>query len=139
MARGGQPNDEGYAWLKTNGFRTVISFRQHHSEKEKVEKWGLLSVELPVQADIMGSSPPTEEQVKQFLATVSDSALQPVFFHCRRGADRTGLFCAIYRMEIDGWTNDEAVEEMQVFGYNDFYRDLIGYARNYRPRGKDQI
>jgi protein tyrosine/serine phosphatase len=57
-----------------------------------------------------------------------------VFFHCARGADRTGMFGAIYRIEVEGWTNAEAIEEMQAFGYNDFYKDLIGYVRDYRPR-----
>lgn len=133
VARGGQPDDEGLAWLKAQGFRTIVSFRQHHSERDRIEHAGLRSIELPVQADALGSSPPTEEQVRLFFATVTDSAQQPVFFHCRRGADRTGLFGALYRMEIEGWTNDEAIEEMQAFGYNDFYRDLIGYARDYDP------
>ena len=44
------------------------------------------------------------------------------------------MFGAIYRIEVDGWTNAEAIEEMQAFGYNDFYKDLIGYVRDYRPR-----
>lgn len=135
VARGSQPNEQGFQWLKAHGFRTVVSFRQHHDETGALERAGLRAVHLPVQADVWGSSPPTEEEIEVFFATVLDTTQQPVYFHCKRGADRTGLFCALYRIEVDGWTNDEAIEEMQTFGYNDFFRDLIGFARSYRPRG----
>jgi len=134
VARGGQPSEEGLRWLAAHGFRTVITFRQHHDEEAPVARAGLTLIELPVQADVFGSSPPTESQVTTFFATVQDSARQPVFFHCKRGADRTGTFGALYRIQVDGWTNDEAIEEMQAFGYSDFFRDLIGYVRSYRPR-----
>lgn len=134
VARGGQPDDTGMRWLADHGFRTVITFRQHHDEEAKAARAGLPLVEIPIQCDLFGSSPPTEAQVSQFLSIVRDSTQRPVYFHCARGADRTGMFGAIYRIEVDGWTNAEAIEEMQAFGYNDFYKDLIGYVRDYRPR-----
>jgi hypothetical protein len=42
---------------------------------------------------------------------------------------------ALYRIEIDGWSNDRAVEEMRALGYHTYYRDLIEYVRAYRPKG----
>ena len=134
VARGGQPDDDGMRWLAAHGFRTVITFRQHHDEEAQAARAGLPLVEIPIQCDLFGSSPPTEAQVSRFLSIVRDSTQRPVFFHCARGADRTGMFGALYRIEVDGWTNAEAIEEMQAFGYNDFYKDLIGYVRDYRPR-----
>jgi len=133
VARGGQPDDAGFAWLAARGFRTVITFRQHHDEEARVAKAGLPLFEIPIQADLFGSSSPTDAQLAKFFAVVRDTARQPVFFHCARGADRTGMFAALYRIEVDGWTNAEAIEEMQAFGYNDFYRDLIGYVEDFRP------
>jgi hypothetical protein len=64
-----------------------------------------------------------------------DPAAQPVFFHCRHGKDRTGTMAALYRIEVDGWTNEEAIEEMLAFGYHTIYQDLIDYVRAYEPRG----
>jgi protein tyrosine phosphatase (PTP) superfamily phosphohydrolase (DUF442 family) len=133
VARGGQPDGRGFRWLRDQGFRTVITFRQRHDEEPQAAAAGLGLVEIPVQADLFGSSAPTAAQLATFFATVRDSARRPVFFHCARGRDRTGTFAALYRIEIEGWTNAEAIEEMQAFGYNDFYRDLIGAVRAYRP------
>lgn len=134
VARGGQPDDEGMRWLAERGFRTVITFRQQHDEEAAAAREGLPLVEIPVHAGVFGSTKPSETQLSRFLSVVRDSTRQPVFFHCARGADRTGMFGAIYRIEVDGWTNDEAIEEMQAFGYNDLYGDLIQYVRDYRPR-----
>ena len=60
---------------------------------------------------------------------------QPVYLHCKVGRDRTGTFAAIYRIEVDGWTNEEAMEELQAFGYHDYYKDLINFVKKYKPKG----
>ncbi|MHC4607521.1 MAG: fused DSP-PTPase phosphatase/NAD kinase-like protein, partial [Planctomycetota bacterium] len=101
--RGGQPGKKGYLWLKEQGFKTVVNFRRYHDETEKVEAQGLKAVWLPMDAGAFGSTPPTDEQLKQFFGIILDPALQPVYFHCAHGSDRTGTMGAIYRMEVDGW------------------------------------
>ena len=40
-----------------------------------------------------------------------------------------------YRIEVDGWTPAEAVEEMQHFGYHDNYKDMVEFVKKYEPRG----
>jgi protein tyrosine phosphatase (PTP) superfamily phosphohydrolase (DUF442 family) len=114
--------------------KTVLSLRSWHSEKGEVEGAGLRFVAIPMHADVFGSTPPKDEEVALFLKTLRDPASQPVYFHCAHGKDRTGTMAAVYRMEVDGWTADEAIAEMQAFGYHDIYRDLIAYLRAYRPR-----
>jgi len=42
---------------------------------------------------------------------------------------------ALYRIEVDGWTPEQAIEEMDHFGFRDWYRDLDRFVRDYRPRG----
>ncbi len=134
LARGAQPNDEGFAWLKAKGFRTVVNFRKFHSDKDKAERAGVDSVEFPVQADVFGSEPPTEEQIRGFLEVVLDPKRQPVYFHCAHGKDRTGTMAAVYRMEVDGWAADDAIAEMRRFGYHEIYKDLMEFIRGYVPR-----
>lgn len=133
--RGAQPSAEGFKALKDMGVKTVIGFRSHHSTRKDVEALGMSSVELPLQADVIGSTPPSEDQVRTFFETVLDPARRPVYFHCAHGKDRTGTMAALYRIEVDGWTPEEAVEEMQAFGYHDNYKDLINYVRSYRSKG----
>ena len=42
---------------------------------------------------------------------------------------------ALYRIEVDGWSADDAVAEMKHFGYHGYYEDLIAFVRGYKPRG----
>jgi protein tyrosine/serine phosphatase len=134
LYRGAQPTEEGFRQLKAMGVKTVIDFRSHHSTKTQVEAAGMTAVEIPMKADLT-SSPPDEEAVKKFFDVVLDPARQPVYIHCAFGKDRTGTMAAVYRLEVDGWSADEALQEMEAFGYHNMYRALIDYVRAYKPRG----
>lgn len=135
LYRGAQPEAEGFQQLKARGIKTVINLRAWHSEDEEVRNQGMTPVRIKLQADVRGSEPPTEEQIRLFFEIVLDPARQPVYFHCALGKDRTGMMAALYRIEVDGWTPEEAIEEMQAFGYNDLWRDLIDFVKRYKPRG----
>lgn len=134
LYRGAQPDAAGYGRLDSMGVKTVISFRNFLTSGDRAVAAGLDYVSIPIYASI-GSSAPTDQQVAQFFAIVLDPARQPVFMHCRHGEDRTGVMAALYRIECDGWTNDEAIAEMQAFGFRDIFRDLIDFVRDYKPRG----
>jgi len=116
------------------GVKTVIDFRSHHSTKKQVEAAGMTALEIPLKADF-GSTPPTEEELQAFFKAVLDPAQQPVYIHCAFGKDRTGTMAAVYRLEVDGWTPEEAMQEMESFGYHNIYRDLVNFIRTYKPRG----
>ena len=47
----------------------------------------------------------------------------------------TGAYCAIYRMEFEGWSNDQAMNEMKACGYTtlDEDWDICTYLEQYRP------
>jgi protein tyrosine/serine phosphatase len=57
-----------------------------------------------------------------------------VLVHCCAGVHRTGAYCAIYRMEFEGWTNAEALAEMKALGYSNLDEewDIRGYLESYR-------
>jgi hypothetical protein len=42
---------------------------------------------------------------------------------------------AIYRMEVDGWSPRDAVDEMRAFGCSEVHGDLYRYVESYRRRG----
>jgi tyrosine-protein phosphatase SIW14 len=131
VTRGGQPGDEGIEYLRSKGYRTVVSFRANSPEREHVLRSGMTYLELPIHAGLFGATPPTEEQVRLFLSVMADSSRRPVFIHCLRGKDRTGAMAAIYRMEACGWTADEAIDEMRSFGFSGRYRALMRFVRGY--------
>ena len=134
LYRGAQPTEEGFRQLKAMGVKTVIDFRSYHSTKTLVEAAGMTALEIPLKADL-GSVPPSEEELRTFFKAVLDPARQPCYIHCAFGKDRTGTMAAVYRLEVDGWTPEEAMQEMEAFGYHNIYRDLVNFIRTYKPRG----
>jgi tyrosine-protein phosphatase SIW14 len=43
-----------------------------------------------------------------------------VLIHCKAGLHRTGIMAAIYRMEYNGWTREEALHELRSHGFGYF-------------------
>ena len=69
--------------------------------------------------------------VRKALSAMTDPASQPVFVHCSVGVDRTGVVVAVYRMEVDGWSEAEAEAEMEAFGFHEIWSQLKEYVRRY--------
>jgi protein tyrosine phosphatase (PTP) superfamily phosphohydrolase (DUF442 family) len=132
LLRGGQPDEEGIAWLKSRGVKTVINLRHYHgsTEKQRVEAAGMRYERIKLES----SDAPERQQVARFLELVRDPTLRPVYVHCLHGVDRTGTMMAVYRMEDEGWTNAEAFAEMQYFHAHSIWRDLQRFVKTYRPR-----
>jgi protein tyrosine phosphatase (PTP) superfamily phosphohydrolase (DUF442 family) len=75
----------------------VVSFRTSADERALVEALGMTDVQIPVSFGWLGGDLP-EQAVARFFEIVDDPARGPIFFHCKRGADRTGAFAALYRI-----------------------------------------
>jgi tyrosine-protein phosphatase SIW14 len=127
ILRGAQPEREGFATLKAMGIRTVINLRTRHGEREAVEAAGMRYVEIPMSfwKDV------DPAVVRMALSVMTDPVNQPVFVHCSRGVDRTGVVAAVYRMEVDGWSEAEAEAEMEAFGFHEIWSQLKEYVRRY--------
>ena len=125
--RGAQPEPEGYATLKAMGVRTVINLRTRHGERKAVEAGGMRYVEIPMSfwRDV------DPAVVRKALSVMTDPTSQPIFVHCSVGADRTGVVVAVYRMEVDGWSEAEAEAEMEAFGFHEIWSQLKEYVRRY--------
>jgi protein tyrosine/serine phosphatase len=51
---------------------------------------------------------PKQENVDAFLKIMDNPANYPVLIHCYHGIGRSQLFSAIYRIEYEGWSNEDA-------------------------------
>lgn len=60
------------------------------------------------------------EAIDRFLALLDDPATYPILIHCRAGLHRTGVMTAVYRMEYDGWTPNQALEELKANGFGEW-------------------
>src|SRR5258708_8711187 len=134
--RGGQPREAGFSELNLLGITTIVDLRGEDREKilwerKHAESLGMRFVNIPVS----GWSPPTDEQVAQFLSLLRDRPGQKIFIHCRFGDDRTGVFTAVYRIAVEKWPADQALKEMYFFGFNGFWHpSMKTFVRDFPAR-----
>jgi uncharacterized protein (TIGR01244 family) len=131
--RGEQPADGDYAALAALGIRTVIDLQADGPDHEAqlVEAAGMTFHRIPMTTRVA----PTPEQIAQFMTIVTTPAHQPVYVHCAGGKHRTGVMTAVYRMEHDGWTADQAYQEMKryKFGASIWHQAFKDFVYHYQP------
>ena len=135
LYRGGQPTDDGFKRLFQIGIKTVLDLRDDGErarlEEIKARAAGLHYFNLP-----MGEFfKPGDKRVAEVLSVITAAENQPVFVHCKRGSDRTGTVIAVYRIEYDGWTSEEAKQEAKRFGLGFWQIRMKDYIEDYY-RGK---
>jgi len=113
LYRGAQPNKRGMAELKAMGIKTVMNLRSLHSDDDEARGLG-----LKLQRLHMKPWHSEEEDVVGFLKVAANTNNYPIFVHCQRGADRTGLVCAMYRVVFEDWAKADAIQEMKEGGFN---------------------
>jgi tyrosine-protein phosphatase SIW14 len=122
MYRGAQPTTEGIDELKKLGIDTIVDLRGERrglmkKERAHAEELGMRLVNIPG----YGWASPKDEQVAEFFALVNEKPRRKIFVHCWLGGDRDGLFIAAYRIAFDGWTPEQALQEMRAFHFNEFW------------------
>ena len=136
LYRGAQPKETGLPELKKLGITTVVDLRGEDREKiewerKTTESLGMRFMHIPVS----GWSPPTDEQLVQFLSLFRGDPREKIFVHCRFGDDRTGVFVAAYRMALEKWPSEQATKEMYFFGFNGFWHPaMIQFVRDFPAR-----
>jgi protein tyrosine phosphatase (PTP) superfamily phosphohydrolase (DUF442 family) len=131
LYRGAQPNQAGFDELKRRRIDIVVNLRDEdgriHRERELVEARGMQYVSIPWR----GWDEPNVSQVAQFLSLLRDNPGRRVFVHCARGAERTGVMVASYRISRDHWTPEQAVAEMRAFGFRSRFRHLRRFVERF--------
>lgn len=132
--RGEQPEGRDYADLAALGIKTVIDLQgdgDNANEAGLVEAAGMRFYRIPMTTH----EPPTRAQLELFLDIVHDPARQPVYVHCKGGKHRTGVMTAVYRMETDHWTADQAFREMKQykFGMDLLHPEFKRFVYAYHP------
>jgi protein tyrosine/serine phosphatase len=155
--RGGQMTVEGFTdAIRQHGIRTVINFQDEYPdpalrqsylnahttpESELCRRLGVryvfIAPDVVRHRDVPKRRP---RAIEEFLAVMDDPASYPVLLHCHAGLHRTGIMTAIYRMEYQGWTVDEAMRELRANGFGLFVSTaandyIMQYVLTYR-RGK---
>jgi tyrosine-protein phosphatase SIW14 len=122
------------------GIRTVVNLRDgiqtnDRAEEEFCNASAINFVRIsPLSWDGVRGAAEVDEGVDRFLAVMRNPTNHPVLIHCAAGIHRTGAYCCIYRMEIEGWSNERAIAEMKAYGYTSFddEADIRRYLTTYR-------
>lgn len=131
LYRGGQPGAGGLRQLLGLGIKTIVNLRGEgegvNKEEEEARALGLGFFHVP----FARSGRPREAGMNQVMAIINTPAYQPVFVHCKQGADRTGTVIAIYRITHDGWTSEQAKAEAKSHGMHLWEAGMKDYIHDY--------
>lgn len=119
--RGAQPDRAGFLELIGMGIKTIVNLRWLHTDMIYIYGLGLNHEHIRCKA-----WHPEREDVDLFLH-ILERGPRPVFVHCQHGADRTGTMVAAYRIKVQGWEVDKAIEEMVKgpYGFHWLWTDIL--------------
>jgi protein tyrosine/serine phosphatase len=134
--RGARPENAGIAYLSSLKVKTDLdleSLRPKTIADEKnaaiLHSIDFINEPLLVLAGVLRVFQPdlNPEEMETITKLVGDPANYPIFVHCERGEDRTGLVIGLYRVLNQGWTPQAAWAEMLQYGYHPDYKALTQY------------
>lgn len=121
--RGGQPNAEGWAYLKSLGVNRSIKLNPVSEGSDVMaESNSIAVVYLPIDWSEQLILKPDAGTVYYAVQAVTNGT----YIHCLHGQDRTGLIVGVYRVNREGWSKAVAREEMRT---NGFHAVLFGLSR----------
>ena len=133
--RSAQPHDEEFRELEQLGIRNVLSLRDYHSD-EDAEGTSLKLFRVKMEAGEI-----TDDKVIEALRIIKN-ADGPILIHCWHGSDRTGLISGMYRIVFQGWSKEDAIDELMHggYGYHSMYQNIPEYIRKVDVEGiKKQV
>lgn len=122
LYRSALPDNNAAPLLEKLKIGTVINFLPE-SDADWLTSPGIRQIQLSYRTNHVDDS-----DVLTALRAIRE-AEGPVLMHCKHGSDRTGLMAAMYRVVIQGWSKEEALNEMTLggFGTSNDFKDGIRY------------
>jgi protein tyrosine phosphatase (PTP) superfamily phosphohydrolase (DUF442 family) len=125
LYRGGQPTRADLIALKELGVKKIINFRNEEKlieeERALVEELGLEYVSIPW----LIFAPYDHTVFTRFFAEIKDKDSAPVFFHCKRGSERTGAAAAIYKITHKGFSVENAFSDACRFNVLFYWKPFV--------------
>jgi protein tyrosine/serine phosphatase len=114
LYRSALPDRTAVPLLKKLKVGTVINFLPE-SDSTWLSTSDIALVQLPYRTNHVDDS----DVLKALRAIQIAEAKGPVLMHCKHGSDRTGLMAAMYRVIVQGWSKEDALNEMTQGGFGD--------------------
>ena len=138
LYRGGQPSIDGLRRLRELGIDTIVNLRgtSDQTRAEEIEAkalgFGYFNIALP------NWGRPQDERVRRILLIIAAPQNGRVFVHCRDGVDRTGTIVALYRIDQQHWSTDDALSEAERLGMRRTQFWMRDYAEDYGRHGQTE-
>ncbi|MFC5473984.1 dual specificity protein phosphatase family protein [Paraherbaspirillum soli] len=113
LYRSAQLSKDDVPRLQQLGIKKVISFRAFHSDDKILAGSQIAMQRIPVNTWHIRD----QDMIAALKALRNLEQDGPVLIHCQHGADRTGLVSALYRVVYQGWSKEQALNELQNGGY----------------------
>ena len=105
------------------------------------EKMAIESIEGVQYINLGTDQVPTQATIDKFLAIMDDQSNYPVLIHCHHGEGRAPLFSALYRIEYENWTNEDARAKTRLLLKGSSFDDGApkgDFLMNYQPKRTQQ-
>jgi protein tyrosine/serine phosphatase len=118
LYRGSKPDSrEDFELLKSEGIKTILSLQTSEDskifEKEQTTLNQMTYINIPFSYIL-----PSKAKMVEILGFLQDDSLKPLYMHCYRGQDRTGLAIGMYRIHIQSRDAETAYNEMVRFNFH---------------------
>lgn len=112
--RSEQPDSEDFDDIVSVGIGEILNLREYHSDSDEADTHKVMLHRIEVDTGEM-----SEAQLKEALKIIINRK-SPILIHCWHGSDRTGAVIASYRVVVEGWSKERAIDELQNgnFGYH---------------------
>lgn len=149
------PTNKLEKYLFKHKIKTVISFldpgiqdkenpeeqRDINNEREAIEKINKKYNSNINFINIPSNQTPTKESLTKYFEILDDPKYYPILVHCYHGRGRAAIYTAIYRIEKENFTNEDARDKtraiVQFLNYKSSFADgkqKGDYLMNYIPR-----
>lgn len=125
LYRSAQPYVDDFRELHQRGIGEVLDLRLYHKDVPAAD------TPLTLQRVPLFASALDQQGVVTALQVIAN-ARKPVLVHCLHGSDRTGAVVAMYRVVCQGWSKQQALDEMQHgdFGYHPVFSNIPDFIRH---------
>ena len=121
--RSEQPDKIDFQELQTFGIKEVLNLRFWHSDKDEAMETDIILHRVKMNAHHIEN-----EDVVKALKIIKNRQGN-ILIHCKHGADRTGVICAMYRIIFQNWSKEDALDELKNggFGHHSIFKNIARY------------
>ena len=127
LYRSAQPTRLGIGNLEKMGVANLLSLRTTATDNLLASSTMMACHSVPLNYMHLD-----ERDVLEAVRIMASPRNRPLLVHCLHGSDRTGLVCATYRVLVQGWSKEDAIEEMVLgdFGFHAYFTNIVAFIRN---------